>query len=168
MSPAPTATLPPLHPRAAELIGLLALEPHVEGGRFRRIYQSALASSQPERPAATAIHYLLAAGEISRWHCVDADEVWHFLEGEPVELLCFDPKHDAISRHLLAPAAPAADPVIVVAAGTWQAARPLGAYALVGCTVAPGFDYGGYRLLDQAPEITARLARVAPDTLDLA
>ncbi len=159
---------PSLHPRAAELIARLALEPHVEGGRFRRLHTSAQPSARPPRPAVTSIHYLLAAGEISRWHCVDADEIWHFLEGDPLELLSFDAERGCIERRRLGPVAADQAPVIVIEAGRWQAARPLGAYTLTGCTVAPGFDYGGYRLLDDAPAVTGRLRALAPDLLDLA
>lgn len=156
----------PLHPRAAELIARLALEPHVEGGRFRRLYASGQPSALPGRPAVTSIHYLLTAGERSRWHQVDADEIWHFLEGEPLELLCFDAQCGRIERRRLGPASAGQAPVIVIEAGRWQAARPLGAYALTGCTVAPGFDYGGYRLLDDAPAVAERLRALAPDLID--
>lgn len=161
-------TAAPLHPRAAELAARLDLQAHVEGGRFRRIHASASPSTLPGRPAVTSIHYLLAAGEISRWHQVDADEIWHFLEGDPLELLCFDPDRGRIERRRLGPASADQAPVVVVAASIWQAARPLGAFTLTGCTVAPGFDYAGYRLLDQAPTVAARLRALAPDLLDLA
>ena len=159
---------PPLHPRAAELIARLALEPHVEGGRFRRLHASTQPSARPPRPAVTSIHYLLAAGEVSRWHQVDADEIWHFLEGDPLELLCFDAEHGRLERRRLGPLSADQAPVIVIEAGRWQAARPLGAYTLTGCTVAPGFDYGGYRLLDDAPAVAGRLRMLAPDLLELA
>lgn len=158
----------PLHPRAAELIARLALEPHIEGGRFRRLHASTLPSALPGRPAVTSIHYLLTAGEVSRWHQVDADEIWHFLEGDPLELLCFDADQGRIERRRLGPASADQAPVIVIEASRWQAARPLGAYTLTGCTVAPGFDYGGYRLLDDAPALAGRLRALAPDLLDLA
>jgi len=158
----------PLHPRAAELIARLALEPHIEGGRFRRLHASAQRSASPGRPAVTSIHYLLTAGEVSRWHQVDADEIWHFLEGDPLELLSLDVERARIERRRLGPASADQAPVIVIEAGCWQAARPLGAYALTGCTVAPGFDYDGYRLLEDAPDVAERLRALAPDLLDLA
>lgn len=79
-----------VHRRAADLVTALGLQPHPEGGRFREIYRSAAAvdprDGRPVRSAVTAIYYLLVAGEMSRWHRVRSDEVWHFLEGDPLEL----------------------------------------------------------------------------------
>ncbi len=163
---------PHMHPRAETLIRHLLLEPHVEGGRYRRIYESTMQTRfGPEaraRAVATSIYYLLTAGETSSWHAVDADEVWHWYEGEPLELLRFDPRDDTLVRHCLGPVAHDAAPVFVVSAGCWQMARPLGAYALVGCTVAPGYEWRGFSTLDTAPEIAERLRCLDSQLIDIA
>ncbi len=158
-----------MHPRAEELIHQLQLEPHIEGGHYRRIYESTSRvawQGEASRAVATSIYYLLAAGETSRWHRVDADELWHFYEGQPLELLRYDPAQEVLTRHVLGPASRESAPVFVVPAGQWQAARPLGAYTLVGCTVAPGYEYRGFTLLDAAPEIAARLRQIDAGLLD--
>ncbi len=154
--------MPPMtNPRSEQLARKLALEPHVEGGRYRRIYESTTQTAFGEearpRAVATSIYYLLTAGEISRWHAVDADELWHWYEGEALELLRFDPRDGALTRHRLGPVDADTAPVFVVPAGCWQSARPLGEYALVGCTVAHGYEWRGFRTLDSAPEVERRL-----------
>ncbi|MFT3793055.1 MAG: cupin domain-containing protein [Rudaea sp.] len=158
-----------MHPRAAELIGTLRLEPHPEGGRYRRVYTSTtqLLHNGTLRPVATAIHYLLCAGEISRWHRIDADEIWQHHEGDALELMLFDATSGELHRHRLgrSDTATNSQPLIGVPAGVWQAARPLGDYALVGCGVAPGFDFAGFILLDADATATHALAQAAPDLL---
>ncbi|MEM7606608.1 MAG: cupin domain-containing protein [Myxococcota bacterium] len=128
------------------LIETLQLQPHPEGGYYRETYRSPAAGGA--RGACTAIHYLLRAGQRSHWHRVDADEVWCFHAGDRLELLISDGETTTI--HVLA-----ADesPQVVVPAGAWQAARPLGAYALVSCIVAPAFRFEGFELApaDWAP-----------------
>jgi predicted cupin superfamily sugar epimerase len=160
-----------MHPRATELLRLLALEPHVEGGHYRRIYESAtkiaFGNEARSRATATSIYYLLAACEISRWHSVDADELWHWYEGESIELLRFDPRDGQLTRHKLGPVSHDSAPVFVVPAGCWQAARPLGAYALTGGTVAPGYEWRGFSTLANAPEIAEQLRAIDPELLDL-
>lgn len=163
-----------MHARARELIDTLALTPHPEGGHYRRVHASALRvraeGSERDRAAMTAIHFLLGAGEVSRWHCVDADESWHHAEGDPLELFVFAPATRTLVRHRLGrhDADSATSPLVVVPARHWQAARPLGAYALVGCSVAPGFEFAGFTLLPEAPQIAALIATTAPDLADLA
>jgi uncharacterized protein len=160
-----------MHTRAEELIRTLQLEPHIEGGHYRRIYESATRvayAGSAQRAVATSIYFLLADGELSRWHCVDADEVWHYYEGQALELLRFDPVEGVLTTHILGPASRESAPVFVVPAGMWQAARPRGAYTLVGCTVAPGYEYRGFMLLDQAPEVARRLGEIDDALLDLA
>ena len=151
-----------MHPRAAELIRILRLEPHPEGGRFRRVYTSTsqILHNGALRPATTAIHYLLCAGEISRWHRIDADEIWQYHEGDALELMLFDEASGELTRHRLgrSEAATNTQPLLGVPAGVWQAARPLGDYALVGCSVAPGFDFAGFTLLDAQSETAHRIA----------
>ena len=137
--------------RAAHLIESLGLAPHPEGGHFREVYRSA-SRVQPqdqrsERATLTTIYFLLTRGEFSRWHRVASDEVWHYYEGDPLELFMMDPDFDHIARHALGPVGEGVQPVTVVPAGAWQAARTLGVYTLVGCTVAPGFDFADFELL---------------------
>jgi len=123
---------------ADRLIKLLDLGPHPEGGHYRESFRDGMSGT---RPYSTAILFLLKAGEISRWHRVDAAEVWHFYRGAPLEL--------KIGKHayILGPNIDEAElPQHVVPPGEWQAARSLGDYTLVGCTVAPGFDFAHFEL----------------------
>jgi uncharacterized protein len=156
-----------VHPRAAELIRLLDLRPHPEGGHYGEVFRSPrsvhLADRGVSRSALTSIYFLLTAGTHSRWHRVLADEAWHFYEGEPLELLQLDVAGSACSRHTLGPVAGAERPVHVVPAGCWQAARPTGAYALVGCSVGPGFDFADFALLADHPAAAAALRERFPD-----
>ncbi len=138
--------------RAAELIRLLDLQPHPEGGHYRETFRSALRQPGPrgERAASTAIWFLLEAGQVSRWHRVLADECWHWYEGAELELLQCEAPGAPITFQRLGPVADDRIPQRVVPAGWWQAARPLGAHTLVGCTVAPGFDFADFTMLDPA------------------
>lgn len=137
---------------AEEIIKLLGLEPHPEGGCFRETYRDDVGIGSPgeeRRAASTAIYFLLRAGEISRWHTVDAAEVWHHYAGAPLEL-GIAPPDGAAARTILGKNLAAGErPQVVVPAGHWQQARSLGAFALVGCTVAPGFEFSGFVM---APE----------------
>jgi predicted cupin superfamily sugar epimerase len=122
---------------ADRLIQLLDLKPHPEGGYFRETFRD----PGNGRAHSTAIYFLLKAGEVSRWHRVDAAEVWHFYRGAPLELMI------GKSRYLLGPDIDEAQvPQLVVPPGVWQAARSLGDYTLVGCTVAPGFEFSTFEM----------------------
>jgi len=138
-----------MNPRAAELIAKLGLEPHPEGGFYREIFRSARLvtplDGRGARAALTTIYYLLPGGTVSRWHRVTSDEVWHLYEGGPLEVLEIDAGCDQLTRHQLVAASET--PVCTVAADCWQAARALADYALVGCTVGPGFDFADFTLL---------------------
>ena len=153
--------------RAAELIEGLGLAPHPEGGYFREVYRSAARvhplDGRPDRLALTTIYFLLTAGQVSRWHRVTSDEVWHYYEGDPLELVVADAGFEAISRRRLGPVADNTQPVHVVVAGEWQAARPIGAYTLVGCTVGPGFEFSDFQMLDALPHEAASLKQRHPD-----
>jgi hypothetical protein len=130
---------------AAEVVRLLDLAPHPEGGFYRETFRDA-ATGPTGRAASTAIYYLLGAGDVSEWHRVDAAETWHFYAGAPLVLTVSSNGHDAEARHL-GPALTAGQrPQIVVPAGWWQTATSLGAWTRVGCTVAPGFDFAGFEL----------------------
>jgi uncharacterized protein len=152
-----------MHTRATELITRLQLEPHPEGGYYREIFRSAElvapADGRGPRAALTTIYFLLPGGIVSRWHRVASDEVWHLYEGGPLEVLSVDPACSALSRHKLQSTAP----VCTVAAGNWQAARTLGDYALMGCTVGPGFDFADFAILADDPATAARLLGLGDD-----
>ena len=124
----------------SDIVRLLDLAPHPEGGWFRETWRHTPATAA-ERGAGTAIYYLLQVGERSHWHRVDAVEVWHFYAGDPLELAVAD------GRHVLgADLAAGQRPQVVVPAGTWQSAVPLGRWTLVGCTVSPAFVTEGFEL----------------------
>lgn len=94
----------------------------------------------------TAIHFLLRAGERSRWHRVDATEIWHFYTGDPLELAVSEDGR-AMDRRILGPDVEAGQsPQLVVPAGAWQSAEPLGAWVLAGCTVSPAFTFDRFEL----------------------
>lgn len=147
-----------MHPRATELIEQLQLQPHPEGGHYRRVYESAsrLVHGGVPRPLMTAIRFLLAAGERSAWHRVDADEAWHWQEGDALELLIFD-ETSGVQTIRLGAQARGGCAMHVVPAGAWQAARALGDYTLVGCTVSPGFVWEGFELLTEDSPFAASL-----------
>jgi hypothetical protein len=130
---------------ATEVVRLLDLAPHPEGGFYRETFRDQ-AVGAAGRAASTAIYYLLAAGDVSDWHRVDAAEAWHFYAGAPLVLTVSPNGHDAEARHLGPALAAGQRPQIVVPAGWWQTATSLGAWTLVGCTVAPGFDFAGFEL----------------------
>jgi len=136
--------MPALDARA--VIGLLSLAPHPEGGHFRETFRDA-GDVPGGRGASTAIYFLLAAGERSHWHRVDATEVWHWYAGAPLRLCRAADDAGPVERLLLSADLAAGEvPQAVVPAGHWQAAETLGAWTLVGCTVAPAFDFAGFEL----------------------
>jgi len=155
-----------MHPRALELIDVLHLAPHPEGGFYRETWRSPARVSRhqlPERSALTTIYFLLAAGGFSAWHRVTSDEVWNWYEGEALELLLAPEDCSRVERRQLGRAGDSCEPAITVPAGWWQAARPLGDYALCGCAVAPGFDFEDFSFLRDQASARDTLARVARD-----
>lgn len=130
-------------PTAAEMIRHLDLKPHPEGGHFRETFRDAGGEG---RAASTAIYYLLQADEHSHWHRVDAVEVWHWYGGAPLALSVSPNGHDIEAVHLGPEIHLGQRPQVVVPALAWQAAVSLGAWTLVGCTVAPGFEFAGFEL----------------------
>lgn len=129
---------------AQEIIELLRLEPHPEGGHFRETWRADAAPG--ERAAGTAIYFLLAEGEKSAWHKVDADEIWHWYAGSSLRLLISEdggePQEEILSPDLSS----GARPQVIVPAHAWQSAESLGAWTLVGCTVSPGFIFEGFEM----------------------
>ena len=126
-----------------ELVRLLGLAPHPEGGWFRETWRGPAPSGR--RGAGTAIYYLLRSGERSHWHRIDAVETWHFYAGDPLLLSVSD--GGGVDEHVLGADATAGQrPQVVVPAGQWQSARPLGSWTLAGCTVAPAFEFSGFEM----------------------
>ncbi|MCK0208309.1 cupin domain-containing protein [Starkeya koreensis] len=131
---------------AAEIVARLGLTPHPEGGHFREMFRDPRRGADG-RSASTAIYFLLAAGERSHWHRVDAVEIWHWYAGAPLELtLAGSDMGPVETLHLGPDLANGEEPQRVVPQGAWQAARSLGDWTLVGCTVAPGFEFSGFEL----------------------
>jgi hypothetical protein len=179
--------------RAADLVSTLALQPHPEGGWYREIYRAAtrVETARGSRSALTTIYYLLEQNQLSRWHVVQADEIWHFYAGAPLELVAYAPSTRAVERRVLGDvgvagavadhgvagtagglaatargvAAATGSPVVtasgalargatsvsVIPTGVWQAARSLGEYSLVGCTVGPGFEFADFQFVSALP-----------------
>ncbi len=130
---------------AADVIRLLDLRPHPEGGHYRETYRHD--PGDGSRGLQTAIYYLLQAGEVSAWHRVtDAVELWHWYAGGPLALTLSPDGHDAEAIHLGPHLAARQRPQAVVPAGCWQTAESLGRWTLCGCTVSPGFEFSGFEL----------------------
>jgi predicted cupin superfamily sugar epimerase len=142
-----------MHARVKTLIETLQLQPHPEGGWYRETFRSPQAVRREAdgalRGGLTTIFFLLAGDGISRWHRVRSDEAWHHYEGGPLELLSFAP--DGTQATSVRLGADVASRMHVVPASWWQAARPCGDYALVGCSVGPGFDFADFALLGDLP-----------------
>jgi predicted cupin superfamily sugar epimerase len=132
-------------PAAAAVIDRLGLRAHPEGGWYAETWRAEPVDGQ--RAAGSAILYLLAAGERSHWHRVDAAEIWQHSAGDALELRIWAPGDPAVTTYRLGGDISSGDqPQVVVPEGAWQAARPLGAWALVGCIVVPAFDFAGWEL----------------------
>jgi predicted cupin superfamily sugar epimerase len=134
---------------AAELVKRLQLEPHPEGGWYREVHRSAelIQTRRGPRAALTSIYFLLEARQKSRWHVVASDELWHHVGGAPLELVTYSPESRTIHHAVLGAASEAREPTGAVRAGTWQAARSLGAWSLMACDVGPGFDFEDFRFI---------------------
>lgn len=128
---------------AQAIIERLGLKPHPEGGHYRETFRDAQGSDG--RARSTAILFLLARGERSHWHRVDATEIWHYHAGDPL-WLDIDDKGGRTRLRLGADVLNGQFPQGIVPAGAWQAAETAGDWTLVGCTVAPGFDFKGFEL----------------------
>ena len=139
-----------MDPTAQGLIERLELEAHPEGGWYVETWRAPAAPG--ERPASTAISFLLCAGERSHWHRVDADEIWCHQAGAPLHLSVVEDGASIVHHRLDAaidrPDGPVARavPYAVVPAHAWQAAETTGAWSLLTCIVAPGFDFAGFEL----------------------
>jgi predicted cupin superfamily sugar epimerase len=131
-------------PSASDIIASLDLKPHPEGGHYRETFRDPAVDADG-RPRSTAIYFLLARGERSHWHRIDAAEVWHYYAGDALTLRIAD--HDGTRSITLGPDIAAGEvPQAIVPAYAWQAAESAGDWTLVGCTVAPGFDFATFEL----------------------
>jgi predicted cupin superfamily sugar epimerase len=130
---------------ARDVIRQLGLTPHPEGGYYRETFRD---ERQVEggRAASSLIYYLLDTGDVSEWHRVDAVEVWHWYAGAPMVLTLSPNGHDAEAHRLGNDILNGQRPQLVVPAGWWQTATSLGAWTLVGCTVAPAFDFASFEM----------------------
>ena len=142
---------------AADVIRLLELQPHPEGGHYRETFRDTN-TIDGQRAASTAIYFLLARGERSHWHKVDAVETWHWHAGAPLRLQIADGAQ-RIAVMLGPDLAAGQRPQGIVPTDAWQAAETLGDWTLVGCTVAPGFEFSGFELAakDWVPGGTSNL-----------
>lgn len=129
---------------ADEVIRLLDLAPHPEGGHYRETFRDG--APEDGRSHGTAIYYLLEAGDVSAWHRVDAAEIWHHYAGAPLALTVSENGHDAWSVRLGPDLGAGERPQAVVPPHAWQTAESLGRWTLVGCTVAPGFEFDGFEM----------------------
>jgi len=131
---------------AKDIIATLGMERHPEGGWFVQTFKDA--ESVDGRARSTCIYYLLEEGEVSQWHRVDAVEVWHWYAGAPIALSISGGV--GIDEHILGPDLGKGErPQVLVPHLGWQSARSLGAWTLVGCTVAPGFEFSGFELAEK-------------------
>lgn len=145
---------------AKEIIKLLGMEPHPEGGWYVRTLCDN-AADPGGRGHSTAIYYLLDVGEVSAWHRLDATEVWHWYAGAPLVLTTSPNGHDASAVRLGPDLLSGERPQVIVPAGHWQTATSLGAWSLVGCTVAPGFTFDCYEMAPPDWRPTPRPSRMS-------
>ena len=158
-----------MHNRAKDLIDDYRLQAHPEGGYFREIFRSAH-NVQPldersTRSALTTIYFLLMKGQHGRWHRVASDEVWHFYEGDPLEVYWI--VGDVIHQEVLGTGTSSAHRVCVIPNGCWQAARPLGEYSFLGCTVGPGFDFRDFEMLSARSAVLAHITSLRATLAEL-
>ena len=160
-----------MHPRAAELVERLGLQPHPEGGFYRELFRSSRRvqpyDARPPRPALTLIYFLLMDGGHSRFHRVKSDEAWSWVEGAPLELFRIDASLATLTRDLLGPPSEGHEAAAVVAAGDWQAARTTGDWTLVTCAVGPGFDFADFAMMSDLPATARLVTRVHPEAAEL-
>jgi len=127
-----------------EIIARLGLQPHPEGGHFAETWRDTRPAGG--RGSGTAIYFLLRAGEVSRWHRVDATEIWHWYAGSALSL-GLSPDGTGQTDLTLGPELASGQvPQAIVPAHAWQTARSLGAWTLVGCTVSPAFEFSGFEM----------------------
>jgi predicted cupin superfamily sugar epimerase len=160
-----------MHKRAQDLISEFRLQPHPEGGYFREIFRSANKvqpfDERSARSALTTIYFLLVKGQHGRWHRVGSDEAWHFYEGDSLEIYWIDGE-DMVHRDVLGTGTSNVHPMCVVPAGCWQAARPLGEFSLLGCTVAPGFEFQDFEMVSEGSAMLKHITSLDAALAELA
>ncbi|WP_390914925.1 cupin domain-containing protein [Pseudosulfitobacter sp. SM2401] len=134
---------------AQDIIARLNLAPHPEGGHYRQTW----IADNDGRPTGTCIYFLLAKGESSRWHKVDATEIWLYHAGAPLVLSMAATDAGPATDHILTPDLNEGEPQLIVPENHWQAAASTGDYTLVSCTVSPGFSFDGFVMADVGFEI---------------
>lgn len=146
---------------ADDLIRSFELKPHPEGGYYKEYYRSAEKVEWQGKTltAGTAIYFLLRAGDKSWGHRIPQDEIWHFYEGDPLELVFFSETALKLNRVILSED----NRSCTVPGGFWQAALPLGKYSLIGCTVSPGFEFSLFELLSAFPDKKKIFHQAMPD-----
>ncbi|MEM6563936.1 MAG: cupin domain-containing protein [Pseudomonadota bacterium] len=132
-----------------DIINALGLIPHPEGGHYRETW----AAQNEGRATGTCIYFLLAAGEQSHWHRVDATEIWLYHAGAPLILSLSETDEGPATENTLGPDLKTARPQIIVPENHWQAAHTTGEYTLVSCTVSPGFQFDGFTLAERGFDI---------------
>ncbi|MCP5081610.1 MAG: cupin domain-containing protein [Alphaproteobacteria bacterium] len=129
---------------ADEIIELLDLQSHPEGGHYRETWRAE--ANPDERAAGTAIYFLLRSDEVSHWHRVDAAEVWHWYAGSALELSISPDGQESRTEILGSALEQGQRPQVIVPINAWQSARSLGDWTLVGCTVSPGFEFSEFEM----------------------
>jgi len=154
--------------RSQVLIERDNMQPHPEGGWYAELFRSKKTvvpeDGRPARSALTTIHFLLAGlgpNRRSRLHRVHSDEVWHHLEGAPLELIHLDPDMVSINRVILGPD----QPTYVIPADCWQAALTTGDYSFVACSVGPGFDFDDFAMASNLAHAESTLRLNHPDLI---
>lgn len=131
---------------AKDIVDLLGLEPHPEGGYYKQMFVDPVPGG---RAYSTAIYYLLEGGPAGRWHRVDSAEVWHYYAGAPLRLTMsadgVSTREEILGQDLF----DGQRPQVVVPRGEWQSAQSLGNWTLVGCTVAPGFEFQYFEMAEE-------------------
>lgn len=135
---------------ADDIVSLLNLEPHPEGGAFRETFRDR--AGEDGRSRSTAIYFLLRDGQRSAWHTVDAIEMWHWYAGAPLKLWISDDGKQVRELPLGNDLAAGERPQGIVPERAWQSAQTTGDWTLVGCTVAPGFEFSGFTLAEEGWE----------------
>jgi predicted cupin superfamily sugar epimerase len=145
---------------AEEIISVLNLKPHTEGGYYRQTYLSKLiiplAQQHEKRPSSSSVYYLLRSNEFSAFHRLKSDEMWHYYLGSPLTLHTLHPASEHKTQILGPDLFKSQQPQILIPANTWFAAKVIhpNTYTLCGCTVTPGFDYADFELANRNELLT--------------
>ncbi len=141
-----------------DVIAALDLAPHPEGGWYRETFRDPRTDASG-RSVSSLIYFLLGTGDVSEWHKIDAAEIWHYYAGAPLVLTISENGHDAAAYRIGSDLKAGERPQFVVPPGAWQTATSLGAWTLVGCTVAPAFDFAHFEMAPPGWRPTPRPSR---------